>query len=112
MRKRFQVPALAVISVVVAAFGVVASLQALPPGGVGFDDNYYSDSAFTTWVGEHYQECLGGDTIYGTPSAGHYVIRDTWSCSDPQTPPDVCAYYHCPGYPWDRDECSYLGNCY
>lgn len=111
MRQKFLVSTFAVITVIVAAFGVVASLQALPSGGSGFDDNYYSDAGFTNWVGEHYQMCGGGDTIYGTPSDGHYVSRETWSCEDPPTF-DICEYYHCPGYPWDRAECSYLGHCY
>jgi hypothetical protein len=99
------------MTVIVAAFGVVASLQALPPGNISFDDNYYTDPGFTNWVGEHYQLCDGGDTIYGTPWDGHYVIHETWDCVDPQTP-SVCEYYHCPGYPWDRPECDDLGHCY
>lgn len=111
MRKRLLVSTFAVITVMISVFGVVASLQALPIGSIGFDDNYYSDPDFTNWVGEHYQECGGGDAIYGTPRAGEYVIRETWSC-DTYSDPGVCAYYHCPGYPWDRAECSYLGNCY
>jgi hypothetical protein len=111
MRKRFQLSAFAVIIVIVATFGVVASLQALPPGNIGFDDNYYTDPDFTNWVGERYMQCDSSPVTYGTPSAGHYVVREEWSCQVSQTP-DVCEYYHCPGYPWDRDECSYLGNCY
>ena len=111
MRSRLLVSTFAVITVMVAAFGVIASLQALPIGSVGFDDNYYSDPDFTNWVGERYQQCGGGVAIYGTPSDGHYVTHETWGCQYPP-PPSVCEYYHCPGYPWDRDECGYLGNCY
>ena len=108
MRKRFLV-SFVVITVMMAAFGTIASLQALPIGTVGFDDNYYSDPDFTNWVGEHYQQCGGAPSWYGT--RGEYLVSDTWSCQNPP-PPDVCGYYHCPGYFWDRDECSYLGGCY
>jgi hypothetical protein len=112
MRKRFLLPAFAVMTtMILATFGIVASLQALPSGNIGFDDNYYTDAGFTNWVGEHYQQCGSGDSIYGNPRAGEYVVRETWSCQNPPDEPDVCGYYHCSGYPWDRDECGYLGNC-
>lgn len=109
MKKRLLVSTFVVITVMMAAFGTVASLQALPIGTVGFDDNYYSDPNFTNWVGEHYQQCNGGSTWYGT--RGEYVIAETFDCQDLSSP-GVCGYYHCSGYPWDRDECSYLGMCY
>lgn len=110
-QKRFLVSTFAVMTVLIAAFGVVASLQALPPGDVGFDDNYYTDPDFTNWVGERYQQCGSGVAVDGTPSQGHYVIHETWGCQNPP-PPSVCEYYHCPGTLFDRPECSYLGNCY
>ena len=97
MSTRFLVTTFAVMTIgILATFGIVASLQALPPGGIAFDDNYFTDSAFTNWVGETLPD--------------HYVLRETYYCDSSSG--DTCDYYHCSGYPWDRDECDYMGSCY
>src|SRR5436305_15292153 len=60
------------------ALGVVSVVQALPDGGIGYDDVYYSDDTFTDIVGEYGMQCYGAPWHWGVRSA--YVQASSWDC--------------------------------
>jgi hypothetical protein len=99
MRK--LVPAFVLVALLVIA--VVGVVQAEPIGGTGYDDFYYSDSTYTTVVGERYMLCGGGQ--HGTGVLSAYVITDEWDCSTFEQVHPSCAVWFCnpvnQSYPWD-----------
>jgi hypothetical protein len=93
---------------VVLCFGVVSTMQALPPGGTGYDDKYYSDDTYSEIVGERYMECFG--TPYNSGIRTPYVDRFSWSCQNEPEP--LCERYLCTDGPWvDGDGQTYYAGC-
>jgi len=91
MKKRIGVAAF----VVLMALGTASVLQALPIGGTGFDDIYYSDATFTTQVGERYMECNSG--VYRWGRVSQYKDGYDWDCQTGQTI-EACSFWICDGY--------------
>lgn len=85
MKRRFAVAAF----VALIALGVASVVQALPPAYTGFDDVYYSDSTYTTRVGERYMQCYSVMTGWGVLS--DYKEGFEWDCETGQ-PIDPCPY--------------------
>ncbi len=72
--------------------GLVSSnSEALPPGGTGFEDIYYSDDTFTEVVGWRYMECQSTPSSWGVRT--QYVQSSSWSCQ-----PEPPNYYSCKRY--------------
>src|SRR5258705_11697760 len=86
MKTRFTIAVLFVL----LAIGIVASLQALPPGGKGHDYIYYSDDTFNTAVGERYMDC--DELVYNWGSLSPYAQRYEWDCLDLSY---YCGRYYC-----------------
>jgi len=99
MRK--VVLAFSLVALLVIAVGGV--LQAEPIGGTGYDDFYYSDSTYTTVVGERYMLCGGGQHGVGILSA--YVTTEEWDCTSFAPVNESCIVWFCnpvmQQYPWD-----------
>ena len=94
--------------------GVVASMQALPSGGSGFDDLYFSDASLTTAVGERYMECYSDVGSWGTLFTP-YVQRNTWRCEDTYIVDCACKIQWCvtvsdPGGGYN-DDCTDVATC-
>lgn len=81
--------------VVLIALGTTSVLQALPNGGTGFEDTFYSDSSFSDAVGGHYMECNGYPDSWGTRT--EWVQSYQWDCQTYSTIPDPCPsnLHHC-----------------
>jgi len=90
---------------VLLAIGIVASLQALPPGGKGHDYIYYSDDTFNTTVGERYMDC--DDLVYNWGSLSPWAQRYEWECS---TFESTCFRYYCTNSPYYTN-CTYWSDC-
>jgi hypothetical protein len=98
MRK--MVSALSVVALLVIA--VAGVVQAEPIDNTGFDDRFYSDSTFTTMVGERYMQCGGGRHSTGVLS--DYVYTEEWDCQTEQPSDPPCNFWLCSGgqqYPWE-----------
>jgi len=87
------------------ALGVTSAVQALPPGGTGFDDIYYSDSTFTTEVGERYMQCDSG--VYRWGIVTQYKEGYSWDCATLQN-----NYNGCPSSFWICDSYAAPGTYY
>jgi hypothetical protein len=93
---------------VVLCLGVVSTMQALPQGGVGHDDVYYSDATYSDIVGERYMECYGSPYNWGVRTP--YVDRSTWGCQSQPQP--YCQRYLCTDGPYtDADGQTYYLGC-
>jgi hypothetical protein len=103
MKKPLLISAFVVMLVV----GVTGVVQALPQGGTGYDDYYYSDATFTEVVGEYYMECDGSPQHWGVRTA--YVQADSWDCATGGSIGSSCpsGFYFCAG-PNDPND---FGNC-
>jgi hypothetical protein len=89
-------PLVALIMIAVAGVVQAEDINA------GYDDVFYSDSTFTTVVGERYQQCFGGR--HGTGVLSDYVITDEWDCSTFSDLGPGCTSWLCTGgqeYPWE-----------
>jgi len=93
---------LALATICLLGIGVGGVLQAEPIAGNGYDDLYYSDSTYTTVVGERYQDCSEGREGWGATS--HYVTTDSWDCETGGSTNGSCTDFYCSGgqvYPWE-----------
>src|SRR3954463_7715551 len=111
MKQTTKIRLLTLGMVILLTGGVMSTMQALPPGGIGMDDLYYSDDTFTVPVGERYQECYSGRYAWGVRSP--YVERSSWGCQIEPTP--YCIKYACDGDPGqtytDANGETYYFNC-
>ena len=93
MKRKLTVAALLALM----TLGITSALQALPDGGTGFDDVYYSDATFTTMVGERYMECNSG--VYRWGVITQYKDGYDWDCQTYQVI-NSCpsSFWICDGY--------------
>jgi Family of unknown function (DUF6289) len=103
---------LAVCLIAVLSLNVTTATKALPPGGTGFEDLYYSDSTFMDLVGWRYMECESVPSSWGVRT--EWVERSQWDCQDPLTV--TCRRYLCtetwnPSTGQWTTSCSDVGSC-
>lgn len=79
--------------VVLIGFGLASVLQALPIGSTGYDDIFYSDSSFTTQVGERYRDCDDSRDNWGIRT--QFVEAYQWDCQTDQFIGADCTFWVC-----------------
>jgi hypothetical protein len=78
--------------------------SALPKGG---SDIYYYDANWNL-IGERYQDCSGGITMWGTKDGVVYEYADTWDCTGGTPGENGCCYTDPQGNCIGTVNCNYF----